>query len=140
MDLAKRQSVNKYFLYMGFIVVLLLTALSLGGCGQSYDKHVQMVRNGTMQISPNVQVGPAFDQFFADGKWEYFKATDNSQVVQFTGECTWENKPAKAKIQFILKNDKSFELGHVDINGVSLNKLESLAMVKKVLNSYHKKK
>lgn len=63
MDLAKRQSVNKYFLYMGFIVVLLLTALSLGGCGQSYDKHVQMVRNGTMQISPNVQVGPAFDQF-----------------------------------------------------------------------------
>ena len=48
MDLAKRQSVNKYFLYMGFIVVLLLTVLSLGGCGQSYDKHVQMVRNETM--------------------------------------------------------------------------------------------
>ena len=55
-------------------------------------------------------------------------------------EVHLEDEPAKAKIQFILHNNKSFELGHVGINGVSLNRFASLAVVGKVLDSYQPKK
>lgn len=138
MVLKKEQYLNKQII--GLLIVLLVTMFSLGGCSQSYDEHVQMVRNGTMNMRPNVPVGEAFDQFFKDGEWKYFEATDNSKVVEFSGKCSWEGKTATATIQFIITGDKSFQLGHTDINGVSLNKLESTAMVEKVLESYHKKK
>ena len=140
MDKLQQRRFSRFLIYICLSLMMVVTAMALGGCADSYDKQVQMVRNGTMDLNPKVPVGPAFDQFFTNGKWESFEAEDKSQVVEFNGKCTWEDEPAKAIIQFILHNNKSFELGHVGINGVSLNRFASLAVVGKVLDSYQPKK
>lgn len=41
-------------------------------------------------------------------------------------------------MEFILHKDQSFEVGHVDINGVSMNQLVTQAILEKVLDSYKK--
>lgn len=72
--------------------------MALGGCADSYDKQVQMVNGPWIKLK--VPVG-RLSSIFTNGKWESFEAEDKSQVVEFNGKCTWEDEPAKAKIQFI---------------------------------------
>ena len=71
---------------MVFIALLTLSSVMFSGCSLLEDKHVTLVKEGTMEIVPNVKIGKAFDQFFSDGKWEYFVATDNSMV---NGSILW---------------------------------------------------
>ena len=119
----------------GIAVILVLLGIFVMLDDKGFmDKQVQTVRNGTMQMEPNIKIGDAFDEFFADGKWKSFKSTDKSQVVEFNGDCTWNDKPAKCRIQFIMNKDgKHFELGAVSINGKDMNKLEAAAIVDKAL-------
>ena len=121
----------------GIAVILVLLGIFVMLDDKGFmDKQVQTVRNGTMQMEPNIKIGDAFDEFFADGKWKSFKSTDKSQVVEFNGDCTWNDKPAKCRIQFIMNKDgKHFELGAVSINGNNMNKLEAAAIVDKALTN-----
>ena len=124
------------------MIVLVAVSLSLGGCSESYDSHVKTLREGSLYTRPNVKIGPAFDQFFPDGEWKYYdssKTTNKSEIVQFKGTLMWEGKKAKMTMEFILHKDQSFEVGHVDINGVSMNQLVTQAILEKVLDSYKKK-
>lgn len=118
------------------VISLMLVSIFMAGCGgEKYNKTIQLVRNGTLQMNPNVPIGKAFDQFFAKGKWESFTSTDNQTVVEFNGECTWYNAPAKIKVQFIV-NGNNFNLEYVDINGVSMNLIERAGIIEKVLSEY----
>ena len=119
-------------------ISLILVSIFMSGCGGAkYNKTIQLVRNGTLQINPNVPIGKAFDQFFANGKWKSFTSTENETVVEFNGDCTWYNAPAKTKVQFIV-NGNSFNLEYVDINGVSMNLIESAGIMEKILSEYKK--
>ncbi|HRM59326.1 MAG TPA: hypothetical protein PK232_04865, partial [Megamonas funiformis] len=84
------------------ILVMILSLMSalVAGCGD--DKYVQSVKNGTMYMAPNAPVGKAFDQFFKNGKWKSFVSDKNDRIVEFTGECNWNNRPAKLTAQFKL--------------------------------------
>ncbi len=118
------------------VISLMLVSIFMAGCGgEKYNKTIQLVRNGTLQMNPNVPIGKAFDQFFSNGKWESFTSTDNQTVVEFNGECTWYNAPAKIKVQFIV-NGSNFNLEYVDINGVSMNLIERAGIIEKVLSEY----
>ena len=119
---------------LAIILSIMLTAMLITGCG-SNDKYVNLVKTGTMQIAPNVVIGEAFNNFFESPKWKSFKSSDGQRIVEFTGKMRYNNKPAKAKIQFIIKSDTYFELGAVEINDVGLNKLESIAVVNKILTN-----
>jgi len=116
------------------LFVALFSVFLMAGCG-SEDKYVQTVRQGTMNMEPDVKIGKAFDNFFTEGKWKSFKSTDNRRVVEFRGKCTWKNKPAACTIQFIIMGDKQFELGAVSINDVNMNRLASQQIVDKALTS-----
>ena len=113
---------------MVFIVLLTLSSVMFSGCSLLEDKHVTFVK-----------IGKAFDQFFSDGKWEYFVATDNSKVVEFTGTCRWQDKPAKAKVQFVILNDTRFQLWTIEINGDNMRDSDAIAVMKKILTQYHAK-
>ena len=118
-------------LCIAFLTVAIMTA----GCGDNYDKTVLVVRNGTFYMNPDVPVGKAFDQFFANGKWKSFTSTENETIVEFNGECTWYNSPANMKVQFNVEGT-SFLLRYVDINGVKMNFDDSIAIMDKVLSEY----
>lgn len=113
----------------------LFVIMATGCGGDNYDQHVLSVREGTFHMNPNVPVGKAFDQFFANGKWKSFISTENERIVEFNGECSWYNAPADMKIQFNV-DGKSFILRYVDINGVQMDFLDSTAIVEKVLSEY----
>ena len=84
---------------------------------------------------PDIPVGKAFDQFFANGEWKSFKSTDNQLVVEFNGDCTWYNAPAKMKVQFVI-NGNEFTVYHVGINDIPMNELDSFGIVAKILEEY----
>ena len=152
------------------IISLLLVGIFIAGCGgEKYDKNVQLVRNGTLKMNPNVPIGKAFDQYVALGvrnekenrfssssfrrcitsspvlcrrwiacEWKSFTSTENKSVVEFNGDCSWYNAPAKMTIQFIIVEENAFNLEYVGINDVAMNLFESTGIVEKVLSEYKK--
>ena len=116
------------------ILVVLITALALFGCAGE-NKYVQLVKNGSMQMEPNIKIGKAFDDFFGNPKWKYFEASDRSKVVEFNGECTWWGNDAHCTIQFLINSETTFELGAVEINGQAMNVVDSASILHKALTN-----
>ena len=119
------------------IIGLLIYGFMTGAPGSgriTEDKYVTLVKNGTLELAPHSIIGKSFESFFGNGQWTSFTAKDtNKRVVEFSGQCTWNNKPARCKVQFIIKGNNNFELGAVAINDVDMNMIERLAIVKKIL-------
>lgn len=99
------------------------------------EKNIDVVKNGNFYSHPNVPVGAAFRSFFSNGKWSAFTSTENQQIVEFSGKCTWFNEPAVLTMQFIV-NGNEFEMGHVNIDGNAMNYADSVDILDKILNEY----
>lgn len=146
-----------------YVVTCAIIAISLifTGCGKlggKFPPDVYVVREGSFAINPSVKVGDAFDQFFTNGKWNYFKSTNNERIVEFAGEFMLsehpdlmfmqlytgnlevlkknsDKVPAKIGIQFVL-DGANFNIRHMEINGVTMDNFTILTMVEKIVNSY----
>lgn len=121
------------------LIVVLISVFSVlfTGCGD--DKYVQTVKNGSLEMAKGVPIGKAFDQFFTNEKWESFVSDNNERIVEFNGECRWNNNPATCCVQFKILNDTYFEVSYLDINGVSMNWLDGSSILNKVLTQYKAK-
>lgn len=140
------------------IVILALAALlifSLTACGSdsssdsgssgssSYvptmptvSPYVLMIKEAT-HSEYGITYGRAFDSFFADPEWSYFKATTGEHVVEFEGIFSYDGSPATAKIQFVLDMDEgTFSAYHLAINGVDQSRLMLATLIQKVFESY----
>ena len=121
-----------------FIVVIIsLMSVLFAGCGD--DKYVQTVKNGSLDMAKGVPIDKAFDQFFSNEKWESFISENNERIVEFNGECRWNNNPATCCVQFRILNDSRFEVSYLDINGVSMNWWDSSGILNKVFQQYKAK-
>ena len=121
-----------------FIVVIIsLMSVLFAGCDD--DKYVQTVKNGSLDMAKGVPIGKAFDQFFSNEKWESFVSENNERIVEFNGECRWNNNPATCCVQFRILNDSRFEVSYLDINGVSMNWWDSSGILNKVFQQYKAK-
>ena len=121
-----------------FIVVIIsLMSVLFAGCGD--DKYVQTVKNGSLDMAKGVPIGKAFDQFFSNEKWESFVSENNERIVEFNGECRWNNNPATCCVQFRILNDSRFEVSYLDINGVSMNWWDSSGILNTVFQQYKAK-
>jgi hypothetical protein len=101
-----------------------------------FDGNVTMVKAGHMQSYPNIAIGDAFAQFFATPKWTSFKSTEGDDVVEFTGYCTYDGVEVKAKIQFIVFSDQTFEIGHLSFNDITQTELMKIGLINKIYESY----
>ena len=117
-----------------FILASILLTINLSGCG-SNDEYVQMVRNGHMNMNPNVQVGKAFDQFFSKSDWKSFQSTDNERIVEFNGESEFFDQKVPVKIQFIVEGD-SFSLHYMRLGELELDGITGVGALAEILNSY----
>lgn len=118
-------------------VIISLMSVLFAGCGD--DKYVQTVKNGSLDMAKGVPIGKAFDQFFSNEKWESFISENNERIVEFNGECRWNNNPATCCVQFRILNDSRFEVSYLDINGVSMNWWDSSGILNKVFQQYKAK-
>ena len=123
----KKKSKKRYIIGGILLAIGLLWALS-DAFGNSA---IASVKKGHFSGWPNVTVGDAFEDFFADTKWKSFKDGDDT-IVEFTGECTWYDKPADAKIQFTV-DDEKFEITYFSIDGNTFNTLEIAAILSKIM-------
>ena len=123
----KKKSKKKYIIGGILLAIGLLWALSdaLGGTA------IASVKNGHLSGWPDVEIGDAFEDFFANTEWESFKE-DGDTIVEFRGECTWYDEPADAKIQFTVEDDE-FEITHFRIGGETLNSIEMVAVLAKIM-------
>ena len=104
------------------------------------NKYVQMVKNGYPNSYPNsyptVSYEQAFTSFFGSPQWKHFKAEDGREVVEFTGDCTYQDAPVKARIQFIVNEQQgTFETAYLAFNEVPQNKLILAALIEKAFVS-----
>lgn len=98
------------------------------------DNYVSMVKEGHLKsFSKTETVGEAFDDFFANPKWESFKSEDDERIVEFNGECEYLGDEVKVCIQFEVDvDDESFEISYADIDGEKMSELEMLGLLEAV--------
>lgn len=96
------------------------------------SKDVKLVKQGTLQLAPNMKIGAALDKFFPDGEWTSFKSTDNKRIAEYTGTCTWNGKESKCEIQFLITDDKTFKVWTIAMNGSELNTIEQAGVLHKI--------
>ncbi|QAA30360.1 hypothetical protein [Clostridium manihotivorum] len=97
------------------------------------NKNVLMVKNGHPTDYPKSPYGTSFEKFFASPTWKYFKSDDGKDIVEFTGNCTYQNVEVKARMQFILDvKSGTFEAGALSFNDVPQSQLITAALLSKV--------
>lgn len=103
--------------------------------GLTADQYIQMVVNGYRVEDPEYSYGEAFDAFFAFPHWEFFVSEEDEKVVEFTGDCTYQDAPVTACIQFVIDEENStFEAAWLDLNGVPQDTLTLNALITKAFD------
>lgn len=84
-------------------------------------------------------VGEVLDGFFANGKWENYEQ-DGVTFVHYSGKCvnTQTGEELIMGIYFKLKEDKSFSIDRMTMDGETMNLLEQYAVLSKISDSYCK--
>jgi ribosomal protein S6E (S10) len=104
------------------------------------EPHVLSVKNGHLQDHPDKSLGDAFKAFFGEPAWKYFKSTSGEDVVEFTGYMMYQDTKVKARLQFLLKENESFEIGALSFNNVPQNELIQGQVLKAVFEPQDKAK
>ena len=102
------------------MIPIVVLVISLVGCsdietnsdlqGSRFDSNISMVQNGYPELIPNITYKDAYDNFFVNPQWRGFKADDGSDVVEFSGECTYCDEDAEVYIQFVIEDEESFSM------------------------------
>ena len=99
------------------------------------DRHITFVKEGSPLAYPDQTYGEAFETFFVGPTWEYFEGSTEdsdevSDVVEFTGYCTYEGVKVLALVQFTLDmDDRTFEATYLSFNDVPQTELMLLALI-----------
>ena len=106
---------------------------SITGLKDADNKYVKMVKGGYPNDYPNVSYEQAFTEFFGTPRWKYFKSDENKDIVEFTGDCTYQNVEVKARIQFVVDEENgTFETSYLSFNEVPQSNLIMYAMLEKI--------
>lgn len=140
--------------------LLLIACFSLSGCSEKDvedaartvektvdrlqntepDETVLSVKNAVNSNYPGITYGEAFDNFFAYPLWRHFKGTakdsdEEKEIVEFTGNCTYQDVEVEARIQFTLYDDGTFEATYLAFNEVPQNMLMLAGLMETVFTN-----
>lgn len=101
------------------------------------NKYVRFVKEACPEAYPDVSYGEAFGGFFGNCKWEYFQSEDNQDVVEFSGNCMYDDKTAVVKAQFLVSYDEGKgELYTMSINDEIQPELVQAMLLAKIFGGY----
>lgn len=138
---------KKFFTLVYFIVLILCTSCStkpldnksqqVNNIGANFNHHdneyVLMVTNENPSNSKNITYGEAFSYFFSYPSWIYFESTDGNHVVEFSGDCIYQNSPVKATIQFVVDEENGiFTAEYLELNGTAQSNILLVTLIEKV--------
>ncbi len=111
----------------------------IAGAMDSDNKYVLMVKSGYRENNPALTYDKAFSAFFATPRWKYFKGDAGKNVVEFTGDCTYQDVAVKARIQFVVDEAQGrFEATYLAFNEVPQNKIVLVTLIEKAFASGNK--
>lgn len=117
------------------LFILILSAMMIS-CGS--DKYVELVKGGSFNSYPNVNIETLLETVFDNIEWESFIAEDdNKRYVECVGQYYDESMEEwyDVLMQFKITGDDSFSLYYVELDGESLNVGQS---VKEIVQIYEK--
>ncbi len=101
------------------------------------NEYIAMVKCGVPVSYPNITYEQAFESFFASPKWINGTTEDGKQVVEFSGDCTYNDVTVKATIQFLLDLDNNtFTSEYLAFNDVPQNKLLLNTLIDEAFSQY----
>jgi len=96
----------------------------------SENQYVLMVKGGYRESDPDLTYDKAFSTFFGTPRWSYFESDEGQDVVEFTGDCTYQEAPVKARIQFVVDEENgTFEATYLAFNEVPQDALTLTALI-----------
>lgn len=102
--------------------------------GQNY---IDMVRKSSPEAYPDITYEEAFDDFFDNARWKYFQSDTGKDVVEFQGECMYDDDTATVLIQFLLNKDKGiYKIYTMAIDDEEQSLLVYAVLMDKVFGSY----
>ena len=106
---------------------------------QSTDPYVVTIQNANMN-GTEYTYKEVFDNFFAYPTWKHFTSDDGQEVVEFTGECTYDNQQVKALVQFLITSETDdyieWEATYLSFNNVSQPMIMLSALFEKAIIEY----
>ena len=104
-------------------------------------EHVQQIKTAKLPGYEKMPIEEAFHKFFKNPKWKYFVSEDHEEIVEFTGNCVYQEQEVKAKIQFVLnKEDQTFKLKAMALNDIAQNELITAAMLQSIYDGDNQEK
>lgn len=96
--------------------------------GSIWDENIELVQNGHPTMIPDITYKQAYEYFFGNPQWRGFKADSGEDVVEFSGDCTYNNEDAVAYIQFTIEDDDTFSMNYaqIEVNGEKINTDEQI--------------
>ena len=97
---------------------------------------VQLVKNGYRAGLQDLTYGEAFSDFFVNPQWQYFESRTGKDIVQFTGECIYQEVNVEARVQFVVdESANTFRATYLAFNEVPQNTLALSALIEKAFVS-----
>ena len=95
---------------VGVIIALVVVGSFMGGSDDMQGSSLNQEKiDKVRKISPDGAAGityeEAYNYFFSDSDWKYFKSDDGDPVVEFSGKCTYDDQEGDAYLQFTLDDD-----------------------------------
>lgn len=101
------------------------------------QRFIRIAKDGCPEAYPHISFGQAFEDFFGDCSWEYYKSVDDLDVVEFNGTCLYNGENAKVAIQFIVHYEKqTCEVYALALNGNPQTELVKNLFMLRVFESY----
>ena len=116
-----KKTVYKFLLCLMTVMIILssFTACSDDNedlQGSIFDSNISMVQNGYPVMIPDITYKQAYNYFFENPQWRGFEADDGSEVVEFSGGCTYYDEDATVYIQFVIDDEESFSMWYASIS------------------------
>lgn len=134
---------------ISLLVLLCIMALSLASCSlgdtinsmrTSKSKEVLTVKNAVLpELSTNVTIGAAVDDFLSSPKWQFFTSDKGEKVVQCDGKASYSGKNVNVTLQFLLGNNDAVSINSLSINDVDQTGLIAEGFYEKIYEDYAKK-
>ncbi|MED4885948.1 hypothetical protein [Lysinibacillus fusiformis] len=103
-------------------------------------EYIDIVKEGYLENFSDVTVRNAFNYAFFEPYWRYYQAKTGEQVVELSGDITFQNEKGHAILQFVVDEQaKQFSLRAMKFNENVLNSEQKQKLVGMVYQTWEMK-
>ena len=136
MSLANHIRVFLCVVFMGMLVGYVFNAKK----DITDHEYIDIVKEGYLENFSDVTVRNAFNYAFFEPYWRYYQAKTGEQVIELSGEITFQDEKGHAILQFVVdEQTKQFSLRAMKFNENVLNAEQKQKLVGMVYQTWEMK-